>query len=204
MKNPSKSICCGSFHQNKSYPHLVQTLTIRTPFTMCIEAKSARCWKFSPTDTRIDFPPGSIFQPNRTVMTTGLSFLNTLCTRSECNLPILMENNKKHQITLPKGQFGLSSLHVVDRGEPKYQTRSSYELTNAISLLMNGTVAAFTRTNPILIYDKFGLLEPLIRCILMLKVPVAGKIRLQTLVYTSHQALLFNRIELLWLLACFS
>ena len=41
-----------------------------------------------------------------------------------------------------------------------------------------------------------------IRCILMLKVPVAGNIRLQTLIYTSHQALLFNQIELLWLLSC--
>ena len=63
---------------------------------------------------------------------TGLSFINTLCTRSECNLPILMENNKNHQITLPKGRIGFSSLDVVDRDEPKYQIRSPYELTNAI------------------------------------------------------------------------
>ena len=45
IKKPPKSICYGSFHQNKSYPHLSQFLTIRTPYTMCIEAKSARCWK---------------------------------------------------------------------------------------------------------------------------------------------------------------
>ena len=45
IKKPRKSICYGSFHQNKSYPHLSQFLTIRTPYTMCIEAKSARCWK---------------------------------------------------------------------------------------------------------------------------------------------------------------
>ena len=43
-----------------------------------------------------------------------------------------MENNKNHQITLPKGRIGLSSLDVVDRDEPKYQIRSPYELTNAI------------------------------------------------------------------------
>ena len=127
IKNPPKSICYGRFHQNKSYPHLSQILTIiRTPYTMCIDAKSARCWKYSPTDTRIHFPPGSTFQRNRNAVATGLSFINTLCTRSESNLPILMENYKNHQITLPKGRIGFSSLDVVDRDETKYQIRSPY------------------------------------------------------------------------------
>ena len=114
IKNLPKSICYGSFHQNKPYPHLSQILTIGTPYTMCIDAKSARCWKDSPRDTHIHFPPGSTFQPNRTAVATGLSFTNTLCTRSEGNLPILMENNKNHQITLPKGRIRFSSLDVVD------------------------------------------------------------------------------------------
>ena len=132
IKKPPKSICYGSFHQNKPYPHLSQILTFRTPYTMYIDAKSARCWKYSPTDTHIHFPPGSSFQPNRTAVATGLSFITTLCTLSERNLPILMENNKNHQITLRKGHIGFSSLDVVDRGEPNYQIRSPYELTNAI------------------------------------------------------------------------
>ena len=58
IKNPPKSICYGSFHQNKSYPHLSQILTIRTPYTMCIDAACARCWKYSPADTHTHFPPG--------------------------------------------------------------------------------------------------------------------------------------------------
>ena len=132
IKNPPKSICYSSFHQNKSYPHLSQILTVRTPYTMLIDAKTTRCWKYSPTDIHILFPPGSTFQPNRTAVATGLSFINTLCFRSECSLPILMENNKNHQITLPRGRIGFSSLDVVDRDEPKYQIRSPYELTNAI------------------------------------------------------------------------
>ena len=132
IKNPPKSICNGSFQQNKSYPHLSHVLTIRTPHTMYIDAKSARCWKNSPTDTHIHFPPGSNFQPNQNAVGTGLSFINILCTWFESNLPILMENNKNHQITLPKGRIGFSSLDVVDRDEPKYQKQSPYELTNAI------------------------------------------------------------------------
>ena len=64
IKNPPKSICYGSFHQNKPYPHLSQILTNRTPHTMHIDAKSGRCLKYSPTDTHIHFAPGSTFQPN--------------------------------------------------------------------------------------------------------------------------------------------
>ena len=116
----------------KTNPHLSQFPTIRTPYRMSFDGKSARCWKYSPTDTHIHFPPGSTFQPNRNAVATGLSFINTSCTRSEDSLPILMENNKNHQITLPKGQIGFSSLDVVDRDEPKYQIRSPYELTNTI------------------------------------------------------------------------
>ena len=99
---------------------------------MCIDANSARCWKYSPTDTQINFPPGSTLQPNRNNVATGLSFVNNLCTPSERNFPIMMENNKNHQMPLPKGRIGFSYLDVVDRDEPKYQIRSPYEITNAI------------------------------------------------------------------------
>ena len=111
---------------------------------MCIDAKRARCWKYSPTDNHIHFPTCSTFQPNRTAVATGLFFLNTLCTRSEHNLPILMENNKNHQITLPEGLIGFSSLDVVDRDEPKYQIRSPYELTNAIISTDNDIMIVFS------------------------------------------------------------
>ena len=43
-----------------------------------------------------------------------------------------MENDKNHQITLPKGRIGFSLLDVSDNDEPKYQVRDPYELTNAI------------------------------------------------------------------------
>ena len=43
-----------------------------------------------------------------------------------------MENNKNHQITLPKGRIGFSSLDISDKDEPRYQIRDPYELKNAI------------------------------------------------------------------------
>ena len=99
---------------------------------MRIEAKSARCWKYSPEDPHAHFPPGSTFHPNRNAVATGLSFVNVLCFQSESKLPILMENNKNHPITLPKSRIGFSSLDVSVKDEPKYQVRDPYELTNAI------------------------------------------------------------------------
>ena len=121
LKNPPHSLCYGSFHQNMPYPNLSQILTFRLPYTMHIDAKSVRCWKYTPKESQMHFPPGSTFQPNRQAVSTGLSFVNTLCTRSEKSLPVLMENNKNRQITLPKGRIGFSSLAVLDQEEPKYQ-----------------------------------------------------------------------------------
>ena len=43
-----------------------------------------------------------------------------------------MENNKNHQITLPKGRIGVSSLDISNQDEPRYPIRDPYELTNAI------------------------------------------------------------------------
>ena len=64
LKEPPNSVCYGSLLRNKSYPFISQMLTIRTPHAMHIEAKSARCWKYSPEDPHAHFPPGSTFQPN--------------------------------------------------------------------------------------------------------------------------------------------
>ena len=91
---------------------------------MPLEAKSARCWKYSPEDPHAQFPPGSIFHPNRKAVATGPSFVKVLCTQSDPKLPILVENNKNLQITLPKGRNGFSSLDVSDNDEPNtiYQT----------------------------------------------------------------------------------
>ena len=59
-------------------------------------------------------------------------FSLTSCTQAEPTLPILIEKNKNHQITLPKGRIGFSSLDLADKEEPKYQIRNPYYLTNAV------------------------------------------------------------------------
>ena len=118
--------------KKKTFPYVSRILTVRLLYTMHVDAKSARCWKYSPGDPKSLFPPGSTFQPNRETVSTGLVFVNIICTQPEPNLPILIETDKNHQITLPMGRIAFSSLDVADKGGPKYQIRNPYELTNAI------------------------------------------------------------------------
>ena len=102
LRQPPKTFCYGSLHQNKTFPYVSRILTVRLLYTMYVDAKSARCWKYSPEDPKSLFPPGATFQPNREAVSTGLSFVNIICAQPEPTLPILIENNKNHQITLPK------------------------------------------------------------------------------------------------------
>ena len=124
---------------------------VRLPYTNHFDAKSARCWRYPPEDPNSLFPAGSTFQPNSEAVSTGVIFVNIICTQPEPTLPILIENNKNHQITLPKGWIGFSALDVADKEEPKYQIRNPYEMTNAVittddkyndCLLLHSTIPA--------------------------------------------------------------
>ena len=95
LKEPPNTLCYGSLHQNKLHPFISQILTKRNPHSMYIEAKGARCWKYSPEDPHAHFPPGSFFHANRNAVATGLSFVNVLSTQSESKLPLLMEKKQE-------------------------------------------------------------------------------------------------------------
>ena len=125
LRQPQKTFYYGSHHQKKTFPYVSRILTVRLPYIMHVDAKSARCCKCSPGDPKSLFPPGSSFPPNKEVVSTGLIFVNIICTQPEPTLSILIENTKNHQITLPKGRIGFPSLDVADKEEPKNQIRNS-------------------------------------------------------------------------------
>ena len=60
LEEPPNTVCYGSLHRNKAYPFISRILTIRTPHAMHIDAKSARCWKYSLEDPHAHFPPGQL------------------------------------------------------------------------------------------------------------------------------------------------
>ena len=101
LLQPPKTFCYGNLHKNKTFPYVSRILTVRLPYTMHVDAKSTRFWKYSPGDPKSLFPPGSTFQPNREALCTGLNFVNIICTQHEPTVPILMEKNKNLQITVP-------------------------------------------------------------------------------------------------------
>ena len=80
LRKPTKTFCYGSLHQKKTFPYISRFLTFSLPYTKHVDAKSARCWNFSPGDPKSLFLPGSTFQPNREAVSTGLIFVNILCT----------------------------------------------------------------------------------------------------------------------------
>ena len=42
LPQPPKTFCYGSLHQNKTFPYVSRILTVRLPYTMLVDAKSAR------------------------------------------------------------------------------------------------------------------------------------------------------------------
>ena len=86
----------------KAYPFVSKIHTIRTPHQIHIDAKTSRVWKYSSEDKSKNFPPGNTFVPYRHSVKSGLDFVTVLCTQSKNSLPILMDNNRNHQITLKK------------------------------------------------------------------------------------------------------
>ena len=109
-----------------------QKYTVRTPHQIHIDAKTSRVWKYSSEDKSKNFPRGTTFVPHRHSVKLGLDFVNVLCTQSENYLPVWMENNRNHQITLNKRVIGYSSLDISDRDRPKYQIRDCAQMVNSV------------------------------------------------------------------------
>ena len=104
---------------------------IRIPHQIHIDART-NIYNYQPEDEQTSFAPGTTFIPHQKVANTGPDFVNVLCTQSEQYLPILMENNKNHQITLDKGILGYSSLDILDFERPKYQIKDCVEMVDCI------------------------------------------------------------------------
>ena len=105
---------------------------IRIPHQIHIDAKTSRVYKYQPEDEQTNFTSETTFIPHQKVANSGLDFVNVLCTQSEQYLPILMENNKNHQITLDKGILGYLSLDILDFERPKYQIKDCVKMVDCI------------------------------------------------------------------------
>ena len=132
LKNIANAVCYGNMCLTKPYPFVSKLHSIRTPHQIHIDGKTSRVWKCSSEDGLKSFLPGTTFVPHRHSVKSGLAFVNVLYTQSEIYLPILMENNRNHQITLIKGVNGYSSLDISDYDRPNYQIKDRVQMVNSI------------------------------------------------------------------------
>ena len=77
VRQRPKTFWYGSLHQNRNFPYVSRIPTVQLLYTMHVESKSARCWKYSLGDPRSLIPPGPIFQPNKETVSTGLFLLTS-------------------------------------------------------------------------------------------------------------------------------
>ena len=132
LKNTSNAICYGNMCLVKPYPFVSKIHTIRTPHQIHIDAKTSRVWKYKSEDKSKCFPPGTTFAPHRRSVKSGLDYVIVLCTQSETYLPMLMEDNRNHQIKLNRRVIGYSSLDISDFDRPKHQIKDCVQMVNTI------------------------------------------------------------------------
>ena len=79
----------------------------------------------------ISLPSWFNFSTQRVSCVHRSSFVNIICTQPEPFFLMLIEQNKNHEIMLPKGRIGFLSPDITDKEEPKYQISNPYEVINA-------------------------------------------------------------------------
>ena len=60
-----------------------------------------------------------------------MCFINTICTKKEKHIPLLIENHKNHQITLNKGIIGFTICDITNNAQ-KYSIRDCNEFTYSV------------------------------------------------------------------------
>ena len=132
LKNTLFTISYGGLCATKPYSYLTFIKAIRIPHQIHIDAKTYRVYKYRPECGQTNFAPGTTFIPHQEVANSGLDFVNIRCTQSEEYLPILMENNKNHQVTLETGTLGYSAVDILGFELPKYQIKDCVKMVVCI------------------------------------------------------------------------
>ena len=77
LRQPPKTFCYWTSPPKQNFSLHFPDSNSPVTYTMHVDAKSTRCWKYPPGDPKSLFPPGSTFQPNREAVSTGLCLLTS-------------------------------------------------------------------------------------------------------------------------------
>ena len=131
LKTSDKGVLSyGSLNNEKEYPQVSKLNAVIIYQPLNIPSMSTFLYKHKCSEQDI-FPKGTSFVPNRTTVKTELCFINTICTKKEKHIPLLIENHKNHQVTLNKGIIGFTMCDITNNAQ-EYSIRDCNEFTHSV------------------------------------------------------------------------
>ena len=97
LKSEDGVISYGLLINDKEYPNVSKKETIRLKDPLYISHRSSKLYKHT---AETYFKKGTTFLPHKDTCKTGLTFMNTICVQTEYKLPILIENQQDHPVTI--------------------------------------------------------------------------------------------------------
>ena len=131
LKDNPNTICYGNLCATKPFPYVSKVEKVKVNHPICVDAKTTRLYKHCHPDNK-HFAPGTSFTPHKDAIKSGLTFVNILCTKSEQFLPVLIENNRNHQISLNRGVIGYATRDLLEKERPKFQVRDCVTMVNTV------------------------------------------------------------------------
>ena len=110
LKSKEDVISYGLMNNDKEYPNVskIVSINLKEPFFI-----PAYLYKHL-AEQNSYFKKGTIFLLHKKTSKTELVFKNTVCTQNEQSLPILIENQKDHPVTLNKCELGYAVKDIQE------------------------------------------------------------------------------------------
>ena len=105
LKSKEGVVSYGLMNNDNEYSNVSKIVSINLKEPLFIPARSTYLYKHSAKPISY-FERATIILPHKNTTKTELVFINTVCTQIEQSLPVLIENQKDHPVTLNKCVLG--------------------------------------------------------------------------------------------------
>ena len=131
LKSKEGVISYGLMNNDKEYPNVSKIVSINLKEPLFIPARSTYLYKHL-AEPNSYFEKGTKFLPHKNTTKTELVFINTVCTQIEQSLPILIENQKDHPVTLNKCVLGYAVTDIQGYEDKIFAIHDCDEFTTRI------------------------------------------------------------------------
>ena len=131
LKSKEGAISYGLMNNDKEYPKVSKIVSSNLKEPLFIPARSTYLYKHL-AEPNSYFEKGTTFLPHKNTAKTDLVFINTVCTQIEQSLPILIENQKDHPVTLIKCVLGYAVTDIQGYEDKIFAIHDCDEFTTRI------------------------------------------------------------------------